>query len=211
MRIVSYNRMQELREHPFTPKDFALGQPLFVRCKRTTDRAPVAVNQTCYLIRDVMVVDNNGNQEYSYKIDGYLGGVKSERYLKRENFERWYPKQGDLVFLVGETNPLLISRVEGETTSRKNALYLHKYDNDSHEWRFHGRHQEPDVTPAFGLIIDRDVTTAFSQVLDVTTTVITDLGFTGNKGTQKRRRTVPHPPRLRHRRPIRHASRESRS
>ncbi len=185
MKVIAYNEMIRAAKLPITQPEVSIGQPLFVRCLRPANSPPSPIINQTYLVKSVIEnTVNNNERAFLYKIDGYAMGIKSEKAIPSTNFERWYPKQGDLLFLSGEQNPMLISRVEAETSSRRFALYLHRYDDESHEWRFHGRHQEPDVTPCFGIAVDRDVITAFTQVLDVTTTTIKDLGFTGNKGPQ---------------------------
>lgn len=176
MKINNYRRLMEQQSAPFTQDDVN-AMPCFVRCIRETATQPGPVANSVYLVRSVTEGSGDNQKRWFYKIDGLASGVKLEKILPSLNFTRWYPKIGDLLFIMEEKEPLLCTKIDIDRNSGRPTFMCHKHDSGSREWRHHNSYIDPEVTPALGLHLDKDVAQAFAQVLNPLLTVVTDTTF----------------------------------
>lgn len=179
MKIPNYRRLVEQQGTPFTQEEVTAA-PCFVRCIRDATFKPGPVANSPYLVCMSTEFMADTQKRFLYKIDGLAGGVKTTKMIPALNFCRWYPKVGDLVFILEEADPLLVTKVDTDRTSGRPTFMTHRYHNIAHEWRFYQKFVEPDISPAIGIVLDKDVAQAFAQLLDPSSATVTDSSFVNN-------------------------------
>lgn len=151
----------------------------FVRCLDGNGAPGSPRMGSVYLVRDVTeVVDQDrGRTAYLYKLDGFEGGVKSEKCFRANQFQRWVPAVGDLVTRGTNPTPLLVSKVDTGFEPAADRIQLHHYSNDRKVWAYMDSDRGQEIRPALGLQVSADTIDAVHNAANVLNAVIQDETF----------------------------------
>lgn len=168
-------------------QSYALAQPFakshlnkdsFVRCLDGNGAPGTPHMGSVYLVRDVTeVVDNErGRTSFLYKLDGFEGGIRSDKMFRANQFQRWLPCVGDVVLRGSNPNPLLVSRIDVSNSSNPidDKIHLHSYSADRKVWSYMDSDRGQDIRPAVGIHVDTSVIETLHEATNVLNAVIPD-------------------------------------
>lgn len=130
--------------NPFTTLDLK-PEIQFVRAVNANGKDPEKpLTRGCvYAVRDVAQADLNGSQKFLYKLGGFAKGLTTEKLFRAENFFRWKPGRGDMVYVNGGDLPEMISRV-----AQDGAAYIwHTCFFQNGKWTYFSKYESPDFVP----------------------------------------------------------------
>lgn len=177
MRTVEMRQTRAYASHPFTKP--GLTTKAFVRCLEGKIAPGAPQKNGVYLVRDVIAVVNEERSltNHLYKLDGFAGGVKSEKTFKSSLFRRWTPEVGDVVTRGTNMNPLVVSRVLDGMNERSDSLELHSFHADRRVWAYMDQSRDEDINPVLGVCLEPDVVMAIRNAVDVRVSVFQDDTF----------------------------------